>query len=347
VKSALALAAMLSGLSANAGTVDAAPCAPHAALAGDAAAVAQVAAELKQLGVAVDPEGVVAPRGCPVVVAAVELDRGGGIAVAVRDASHRSEGRVVSDASLAAAWIDSWLRDDFEAPQIEPPMAVPKPLAVVATTEAHSMFDRYAVIVGGGPEWSTDGTRWTSFTVSACARIGAFCVGARAGYAEQALAVRSTAANRSDLTAVATASLPIDVGRMSMAPEVGVGLGRFSTSRIDGCKPVKPICPPTDPTCPPPCMPDPLKADALAVGDHFTHSTIAPRATAALRVAVPLFDHVWLDGIASVTYSPLAHGDDFAAGVPPPVGTLPADIALPGEPAATFHLGIGLRVGAK
>src|SRR6187551_969565 len=99
-------------------TGQAEPCAPRAELGGDAEAVAKVAAELQRLGVdaSTDPMKRPARSSCPVIVAAVELDRGGGIAVAVRDASQRSEGRVVSDAALAAAWIDSWLRDDFSAP---------------------------------------------------------------------------------------------------------------------------------------------------------------------------------------------------------------------------------------
>ena len=38
----------------------------------------------------------------------------GGIAAATRDRTRRSGGRVVSDATLAAAWIDSWPHDDNE-----------------------------------------------------------------------------------------------------------------------------------------------------------------------------------------------------------------------------------------
>jgi hypothetical protein len=48
------------------------------------------------------------------VVAQVELGTDGGIAVAIRDGGRRSEGRVVSDAAMAASWIDSWLRDDLD-----------------------------------------------------------------------------------------------------------------------------------------------------------------------------------------------------------------------------------------
>src|SRR5262249_51779315 len=88
-------------------TAAAEPCAPRAALDGDAEAIARVGEELRRLGVAVELRGAAGREGrCGAIIAAVELDRGGGIAVSVSDASHRSEGRVVSDAAVAAAWID-------------------------------------------------------------------------------------------------------------------------------------------------------------------------------------------------------------------------------------------------
>ena len=73
----------------------------------------------------------------------------------------------------------------------------------------------------------------------------------------------------------------------------------------------------------------------------------APRLAAALRIALPLFDHVWLDGIASYTYSPLGHvaafpSIDKVAGPPDEL----AKRALPGEPSGALQLGIGLRIGA-
>ena len=130
----VALALVLAVSAAAAQTAGAEPCAPRAELGGDAEAVAKVAAELQRLGVdaSTDPMKRPARTSCPVIVAAVELDRGGGIAVAVRDSSQRSEGRVVSDAALAAAWIESWLRDDFTAPS--PPEVMP--LAPPSTVDA-------------------------------------------------------------------------------------------------------------------------------------------------------------------------------------------------------------------
>src|SRR4051812_24691767 len=95
-------------------TVAAEPCAPRAALDGDRDAVERVGAELVKLGVIVAPAAAPASARCPAVRATVELAREGGIAVAVRGSAQRSEGRVVSDAGVAAMWIDAWLRDDLD-----------------------------------------------------------------------------------------------------------------------------------------------------------------------------------------------------------------------------------------
>src|SRR5512139_3715416 len=134
------VALALSLVASVAQTGEAEPCAPRADLGGDAEAVAKVAAELQRLGVeaTTDPTKRPARTDCPMITAAVELDRSGGIAVAVRDGSQRSEGRVVSDAVLAAAWIDSWLRDDFSAPaeEMPAPVAAPAPPPRVDDTPA-------------------------------------------------------------------------------------------------------------------------------------------------------------------------------------------------------------------
>ncbi len=83
----------------------------------------------------------------------------------------------------------------------------------------------------------------------------------------------------------------------------------------------------------------------VVVGDGFSNATYAPRISLALRAAVPIFQHVWLDGLVSWTYSPFAHTSDFASGKSDVVA--PEQIALPGEPSSGYVLGVGLRVGAK
>ncbi len=354
---ALALAALVSAPRMGA----AEPCAPRAELGGDAVAVERVTGELGRLGVAVAP----AAPGCPTVKAVVELDRDGGIAVAVRGAAQRSEGRVVSDAALAAVWIDSWLRDDLDgwtpsparvaaidAPV--PPSSVPSlapPSDGAPAPPAPSVFERFAISAAYEQAWTDDGSAWSGGNVSACVRVGALCLGGRARAAfEPELAANVTAAARSDLSVLATASLPIDVGQFFLAPEVGLGLGRFTTRRLEGCAPVQmppPNCDPMDPMCvAPPVMCDPTTApgNGLAyVGDGLDASSYTPRLAIALRVAVPLFRHVWLDGLASFTLAPFGHRDDYTVSS---AGTDPSAFPIPGEPGSGVQLGVGLRVGA-
>ncbi len=332
-------------------------CTARVELEGEAPVVGEVGTELARLGV---ERGKAAP-GCRGVLARVEIDRDGGIAVAIRDGAKRSEGRVVSDATIAASWIDSWLHDDLDgrAWLISSPVSVPAPSSPAATVVIASsnsnLFDRVHVAAGWEHVWTDDGASADGFGVASCVRVGRACVGGRVRYVREAdRTVELTAMARNDLSLMATLSLPLRAGRMSIAPELGFGLGRMSTRRIDGCAPDPvtmpgPNCDPMDPTC----LPQPTNCmDAsgkVYVGDNFATSTVSPRLSAGVRIAVPLFEHVWLDGLASVAAAPFAHGDPFGSGasmVSPDGTVVPGSgFALPGEPTLGMWLGIGLRVG--
>ena len=372
-----ALALTLTLVASLAETARAEPCAPRAELGGDAEAVVKVQAELQRLGVdarpAKSPEETrealrASLRGsrCPMVVAAVELDRSGGIAVAVQDASQRSEGRVVSDAVLAAAWIDSWLRDDFIAPDevLAPPAAAPgaiTPAAPRDTPPAQAapglpMLDQFSLAASFVESWTDDQTSWSGVAVAGCVRTGGVCVGARAGYAWQDVTADVSAAAKRDMSLFATLSYSEELGRMSIAPELGVGIGRLTTSRIEGCKVAPPpMCDPT--TDPNGCMgsqPPMTMCDgtgttpgAVYVGDNFSATIYTPRISAAVRIAIPLFDHVWLDGLAAATAAPLGHTGDYATSPDGTVMTNTGAFPLPGDPTFGVQLGVGLRVGAR
>jgi hypothetical protein len=349
-------------------TVGAEPCPPRATLDGDGAAVARVADELRRLGVKVSSE--FADDGCSTVRAQVAVDTTGGIAVAVRGASRGSEGRVVSDAALAAAWIDSWTREDFDLRPPAPRVASVQPSilpsvppsdvapAVGAAAPTSSRWDRFAVSASYAQTWSDDDATWKGLDVAACVRVvGGFCVGGsvRAAFDGERL-VNATGVARSDLSLLALARYPVALGRMSIAPELGVGVGRLATRRAEStCKPVMmppPNCNPmTDPMCVPqtsmcePNEPGTTMSPKYYVGDDLSVATYAPRIALALRIAVPLFEHVWLDGLAGYTYAPFAHGSVFEAAAD--VAIAPELIALPGEPSSGYAIGIGLRVGSK
>src|SRR5262249_43533923 len=151
-----------------------------------------------------------------------------------------------------------------------------------------ALVDRLALAASFEQAWTSTDDRWSGFGASACMRFGALCFGARVRYLGETVVAQLTAASRHDLSALATASWSTQVGQMSIAPELGIGVGRMTTDRIDGCKVPPPCDPATDPNCkqppaPPPCTPD-LTSVAIFVGDNFRAATVTPRAEAALRV---------------------------------------------------------------
>jgi hypothetical protein len=146
------------------------------------------------------------------------------------------------------------------------------------------------------------------------------------------------------MAALATASYERAIGRVAIAGEAALGVGLMTTKRIDGCPP-PPVCPDGQTCEAQACVAPSGAPNASYVGDGLDVATFTPRAEGALRIAVPLWEHVWLDGIAAVTALPFAHTSSFLPGlVPAQLST--AQVTLPGEPVALFELGIGLRVGA-
>jgi hypothetical protein len=372
---ALALAAALSAPR----TVGAGPCAPRADLSGDAAAIARVAAELQRLG---DATGA-ASAGCTAVHARIRDDAGGGIAVAIVDGA-RTQDLVVGDAALAAAWIDSWLRDELTsgarggsarlatsastpgaaptdaahpaAPprtaEATPPAAPPRADLVAAPPRPRTLLDRLSLAADYATLWLGSGTTASGIDVAACVRVGPACLGARAHYASTSLAGTLTNGTRSETAALATASVPLDLGRMSISPELAVGVGRMTTTRTDAaCMPMN-CDPTTDPTCTPTGMgtagsPTCFDSDGNAyVGDKLNVTTTTPRFALALRIAVPLFEHVSLDAVASATLAPFGHGAVYGSGTMPDASGMEVMTSLPGEPSTIYQLAIGLRVGA-
>jgi hypothetical protein len=310
--------------------------------------------------------------GCTTIRAQVQLESNGGIAVAVRGATHGSEGRIVSDAVLAAAWIDSWTRQDIDValwaapprrtaiaePIEQPPRDVaPAPKATAGT--ATSRWARVALSASYEQTWSDDDAAWRGANVAACVGVAGFCVGGaiRTAFDPERLS-NATGVGRSDLSVLALARYPVALGTMSIAPELGVGVGRLSTRRVEsaceGEKAPPPNCDPmTDPMCVPepatmcdPSQPGGTMPTKVFVGDNFEAINYAPRISLALRVAVPLFEHVWLDGLVGWTYTPFAHGSAFEA-EPMADPLTPEAIALPGEPSTGFSIALGLRVGAR
>ena len=348
-------------------------------LSGDREAVARVAVELKTLGVEL---GAIAAADRACSVSAMVVTEREGLSVAVQDASRRSEGRVVGDAKVAAAWIDSWLRDAIEvaswtvdsaSPAVAPPPvaspALATPVAAPATSTAYALaptpsvspFERAGLSVSIERSWTDDDTTWNGFDISGCVRAGIACLGGRvrAGFQDD-LAYNSTTADRSDLVALATVSIPLALGQVSVSPELGLGVGRARTTRVETCQ--APSTPPMgSPGCSDPmdpnCVPDPTvgtgpctdaagnPTDKLYVGDGYDRITYLPRAAVALRFAFPIVQHVWLDAVAAYTLTPFSSTGTTADTPVMSPNTGNAAVDMPPEASRGYQLGVGIRVG--
>lgn len=318
---------------------------------GDRSLVDRVGAALTALGVERGP----AAPGCRAVYAVVERD-GNAIAVAIRDASRRSEGRVVGDEATAAAWIDSWLHDDEldgaqwlaarptavpAAAITEPQVTARAPRDVPAPAGREPSRPRIAIDAGYETTWVGNGAaNADGVTASACINLGRACFGVRARYAREGeRKVEVATVTRDHGSLVATGSIATTIGRMTLAPELGVGVGRTATRSATDCKaPVPPNCSPNDPTCVTTC------ADPNTLPFKFSTTTYAPRASATLRVAIPIFDHFSVAGTACVMWAPLGHSDPFTVDLRSPDNSPGGRIEVPGEPATTLSLGVGLAV---
>ncbi|MGE0870635.1 MAG: hypothetical protein AB7P03_18865 [Kofleriaceae bacterium] len=321
---ALALAGLL--LAPRAAIAE--PCPPRAALQGDPDAVARVTNELRRLGVAVAP----ATGSCPSAQAHVERDDRGAIVVALQR-GRSSERRVMSDPAGAAVWIDAWTRDDLEvaswnvAPVLvrtTPGMTVP---GDVAPTRAQSSGHRIELAGSYEHAWMSDDAEWQGASAMGCARFGHLCVGLRARAAFDPTSVaKSTVDTASDLSLLGVASSSFELGEALIAPELGLGAGRFHARYMDVCVPAPPVqCDPNEAGCLPQPVPcEPIPGPTGEVVKDVTAVSYTPRASFAIRLAAPLFEHVWLDGLAAISFAPF-HIDE--------------------EPARGIQLGVGLRVG--
>lgn len=338
--------------------IDAAPaaadCLPAADLSGDADIAAEVARALSRLGVVHgDFEGA-----CPAVTATVLRDEAG-IAVTVRDVRGRIEGRVVADPRTAAAWIESWVRDDAAplwsaTPVVAAPAAPPPEVALVTelpvvvdevaaeTTVSPREWSRWlpSVAVHLGRDFASDGSSWDGVGVAGCVRVGGLCVGATGRYVRNngfSNTSGLTSYDRSATILSATAAYRVKVARVLIAPELALGAGWTTTRRDELAEP---------------CFnPDGMLCEGpIFVGDGFGARTVAPRIGGALTVAVPLTSWMFLDGRLGAEAAPGAHVDphrhDPNTNPTDPTNPIPADdplLDLPGEPSWAWTAAIGIR----
>lgn len=309
-----------------------AACPPAARLAGDAELAGRVGLELAVLGVFSQD----IPAGCPSVRVTVRAD-GEAVVVSLRDPSGRAATQVVTNAHVAATWIESWVHPELGAALLagrEPARAIGGPATAAfprqvepaggigrAAGDAGVSVDELGravpgpltfrgLFVGASAEkvYASDDSEWRGVGLSACARLGPLCPGlllhvgdSRGFVAEGAW----SSVDRVGVDLLASLSAPFAVGRMEVVPGIGVGMGALRTSGA--------------------------ACDANAAGETLPCEvagaatwTLGPRAEMGIAGTFPISDRVSLLVTASLAFAPTA-----------PRGTLPDDVPVapsPGDP---------------
>jgi len=335
-------------------------CPPAAHVAGDAELGHAVMLELSILGV-VSAE---VPTGCPVAEVMVEPS-GDGVAVTLRDSAGRQAAQVVTDAQVAASWIESWVHPEIGAPLLAAhaaPAAAVEPVAALTVARAAApaarpgRFSYGGLSLGAAAEMvsASDGSDWRSLSASTCARFGFLCAGLTGRGADNrgiSMDGGQTEVNRFQLELLATLSASLELGRMRLVPSAGIGLAYEETGRGDGVK-CTDQSDPTGMACVPP----------YAIDDGFTAYSLGPRAELGLGGAFPIAGPLSLTLGVAMSFAPMARSepvepqyaaDYFAAingndpDVPPPDGTMDFYFAedsykLPAEPSRMTRISLGL-----
>lgn len=351
----------------GAASADPAPsCPPAARVAGDAELGHAVALELSILGVASSE----IPPSCPAVDVVVARS-GDAVAVSLRDGAGRLAAEVVTDASVAASWIESWvhpeIRDPLLAARSAPGLSAAAAAAPTAEVNVSSIapasrpgrFAYRGLVLGAAGEMTSanDDTDWRSLSASLCARLGALCAGLTARGADDrgtSMDGGTTRVNRWELSLAATLSASLALGRMSLVPSAGIGLAYSETGRGGGSSCFDRVDPSGE-VCEPP----------YAIDDGFSAYSLGPRAELGLAGSFPIAGPLSLTLGVAVSFAPMARGEpvtpDYAAEYfdkvengdpsdpdqPPPDGTmdlyLPIEsYQLPAEPSRFTRIGLGL-----
>jgi hypothetical protein len=268
-----------------------------------------------------------------------------GIRLFIYDRNGHTVERIVANAEVAAAVVESWVRDDLARSLLDPheiattggaPAKEPLPptagpasgpaVASAVSTPAHpGARSRPSVTVLGETSLATDGTLWIGAALGACVRVGAFCVGvdvqfmgdtAASGNIGALYTVASDSTNavctepRRKLTRMGgnvlmTADLPLRVGAGTIGPGIGLGAGWLSTS---------------------------------AVLDQHGGNATTPELVAEPRIQFswPLGWGLAADVGLRADILPFAHRKHLTS----------SGFDLPGEPLGFLHAGLGLRYGS-
>jgi len=164
--------------------------------------------------------------------------------------------RIVANPEIAAAVVESWMRDDLARPLLEPhdiAAAADAPLVTRSSIPARPQpSPAVSVTVAGETSLGIDGSLWMGAALGACVRVGPFCVGldvqvagdtAVTGNVGASYATTCGSSNTSptpeqrELTrlsaaALVTADLPLRIGAGTLGPGIRLGASWLSTSAV-------------------------------------------------------------------------------------------------------------------
>jgi hypothetical protein len=162
---------------AGAGRATAEPACPRGVvLDGDPELAAEVEGRLEALGIAATVLGCAALH--------VSLGRDAGrVTVALALPDGRRAERTISNTRIAAAWIETWLRPELDAPLLigHPPVAR-RGSPAVRRGAARAPRDHWDVGLVG-EQLYTSASTWNAVGATTCLTLGGLCVGAAARYA--------------------------------------------------------------------------------------------------------------------------------------------------------------------
>jgi len=280
-------------------------CPPAAHVAGDAELGHAVVLELSILGVA----SAEVPAGCPVAEVLVEQS-GEGVAVTLRDGAGRQAVQVVTDAQVAASWIESWVHPEIGAPLLAargaPAAATTPEVDVTAASAPAARPGRFAyrgLTLGAAAEMvsASDDSDWRGLSASVCARFGVLCAGLTGRGADNrgiSMDGGQTEVNRYQLELLASVSASLAIGRMTLVPSVGLGLAYEETGRAGGASCVDMIDP-SGLVCEPP----------YAIDDGFTAYSVGPRAELGLGGSFPIAGPLSLTLGVAMSFAPMARSE--------------------------------------
>ncbi|MEO8706207.1 MAG: hypothetical protein ABI867_39620 [Kofleriaceae bacterium] len=295
------IAALVVAHLAFAGSASAEPCTASVRLEGDPALAAQVGKILRARGVEL------APADCPAITVSVQPVANRVVVEIVRHDGTLAT-REVGEPQTAATVIESFTREDVEAPLLATRAAIPvarvapterAPVAVAAKTQPPAR----GIQLFGALETSygSDRTTWLGIHLGTCLMLGPVCAAARLRTASVATGPQTwDHVERRSVELLVGIDIPFELGRATITPGFAAGLGQMRTR------------------------------DAI---QRMRTETGGLRADVHVTLTIPFANRFALDIFSAADLTQETHVEGSVTNL------------LPEEPRALLRLGVGLRYG--